>query len=76
VVCHESMNLKEHEKNYVTHDLDLASIVHALNMLRHYLMGRKFELQIDHSGFKYIFKQQTLNAMQTRWLEFLCEFYF
>ena len=43
VVCYESRNLKDHEKNYGTHDLELAAIVHALKMWRHYLMGRKFE---------------------------------
>ena len=40
VICYESRNLKEHEKNYATHDLELAAIVHALKMWRHYLMGR------------------------------------
>jgi hypothetical protein len=45
VICYESRNIKEHEKNYVTHDLELVSIVHALKMWRHYLMGRKFELR-------------------------------
>ena len=43
VVCYESRKLKEHEKNYATHDLELAAIVHALKMWRHYLMGRKFD---------------------------------
>jgi hypothetical protein len=40
VISYESKKLKEHERNYATHDLELASIVHALNMWRHYLMGR------------------------------------
>ena len=53
VVCYESRKLKYHEKNYSTHDLELAAIVHALNMWRHYLMGRRFELTIDHCGLKY-----------------------
>ena len=57
VVCYESRKLKEHEILYATHDLDLATIVHALKMWRHYLMGRKFELKIDHSGLKYLFGQ-------------------
>ena len=43
VICYESRKLKEHEKNYATHDLELAAIVHALKMWRHYLMGRIFE---------------------------------
>ena len=65
---------KNHENNYATHDLELASIVHALKMWRHYLMGRKFELRTDHCGLKYLFDQPTLNARKARWLEVLCEF--
>ena len=76
MICYESRKLKEHEKNYATHDLEFAAIVHALNMWRHYLMGRRFELRTDHCGLKYLFDQPTLNARQARWLEFLCEFDF
>jgi hypothetical protein len=68
--------LKEHEKNYATHDLELAAVVHALRKWRHYLMGKKFELRTDHNGLKYLFDQPTLNARQIRWLEFLCEYDF
>ena len=50
VISYESIKLKEHEKNYATHDLDLAAIIHALNMWRHYLMGKNFELRTDHGG--------------------------
>jgi hypothetical protein len=50
VICYESRKLNEHEVNYVTHDLELAAIVHALKMWRHYLLGRKFVLMTDHSG--------------------------
>ena len=74
VVCYESRKLKDHEKNYATHDLELATIVHALKMWRHYLMGRKFELRTEQYGLKYLFDQPTLNARKARWLEFLCEF--
>jgi hypothetical protein len=56
--------------------LELASIVHALKMWRHYLIGKRFELRMDHSGLKYLFEQPTLNARQTRWLEFLSEYEF
>jgi hypothetical protein len=68
--------LKEHEKNYATHGLELETIMHALRKWRHYLMGRRFELKIDHHGLKYLFEQPTLNARQSRWLEFLCEYDF
>jgi hypothetical protein len=76
VVCYESRKLKEHEKNYATHDLELAAIVHALRKWRHYLMGKRFELRKNHNGLKYLFDQPTLNARQIRWLEFLCEYDF
>jgi hypothetical protein len=62
VICYESKKLKEHEKNYASHDLQLESIVHTLKKWRHYLMGRRFELRTDHNGLKYLFDQQTLNA--------------
>jgi hypothetical protein len=76
VICYESRNLKEHEKNYATHDLELAAVFHALRKWRHYLMGKKLELRTDHNGLKYLFDQPTLNARQIRWLEFLCEYDF
>jgi hypothetical protein len=55
VVCYESRKLKEHERNYATHDLELAKIVCALKMWRHYLMGKKFELRTYHFGLKHLF---------------------
>ena len=76
MICYESRKLKEREKNYATHDLELAAIVYALRMWRHYLMGRIFELRTDHCGLKYLFDQPMLNARKSRWLEFLCEFDF
>ena len=78
VICYESRKLKEHEKNYATptHDLELATIVHALKMWRHFLMGRRFDLRTHHCGLKYLFDQPTLNTRQARQLDFLCEFDF
>jgi hypothetical protein len=55
VVCYESQKLKENERNYATHDLELESIIHALKMWRHYVMGRKFELRTNHYGMKHFF---------------------
>jgi hypothetical protein len=66
VIGYESRKIKEHERNYATHDLELTTIVHALRMWRQYLMGKKFELRTDHIGLKYLFEQLTLNARQTR----------
>jgi hypothetical protein len=76
VICFESRKLKENERLYATHDLDLVAIVHALKKWRHYLMGNRFELRTDHNGMKYLFDQPTLNARKSRWLEFLCEYDF
>ena len=76
VICYESRKLKEHEKNYATHHLELTAIVHALRKWRHYLMGRRFELRTGHNELKYLFDQPTLNARHSRWMEFLCEYEF
>jgi hypothetical protein len=56
--------------------LELAAIVHALKMWRHYLLGRKFVLMIDHCGLRYLFDQPKLNAIQARWMALLSEFDF
>jgi hypothetical protein len=76
VVCYESRKLNEHEFNYVTHDLELAAIVHAFKMWRHYVLGRRFVLMTDHCGLRYIFDQPNLNAIQARWMALLSEFDF
>jgi hypothetical protein len=47
--------LKEHERHYATHDLELEARVHALRKWRHYLMGKSFELRTYHNGLKYLF---------------------
>jgi hypothetical protein len=60
----------------VTHDLELAAIVHALKMWRHYLLGRKFVLMTDHCGLRYLFDQPKLNTRQARWMALLSEFDF
>ena len=76
MICYESQKLKEHERNYVTHDLELATIIHALKMWRHYIMGRKFLLLTNNSRVKYLFSQPDLNAGQAIWISFLSEFDF
>jgi hypothetical protein len=76
IICYESKKLKENERNYATHDLELSSIVHALKKWKNYLMGRRFKMRTDHNGLKYLFDQPTLNARQSRWLEFLYEYDF
>jgi hypothetical protein len=76
VICYTSRKLNKHEINYVTHDLELASIVHALKMWRHYLLGRRFVLMTYHCGLRHLFDQPNLNARQARWMALLSEFDF
>jgi hypothetical protein len=76
VIYYESRKLKEHERNYVTHDLELAAVIHTLKMWRHYIIGRKFLLLMDNSGVKYLFSKPDINVRKARWLAFLSEFDF
>jgi hypothetical protein len=61
VVAYSSRQLKIHEKNYPTHDLELAAVVHALMTWRHYLYGQKCDIYTDHKSLKYIFTLSELN---------------
>ena len=74
VIAYESKKLKKNEHNYSLDDLELAAIIHALKMWRHYLLGKKFILMTDHISLKYFFTQPDLTARQARWLSFLSEF--
>jgi hypothetical protein len=76
VICYESRKLNEHEVNYVTHDMELVAIVHALKMWRHYLLGRILVLMTYHSGLRYLFYQPKLNVRQAKWMDLLSEFDF
>jgi hypothetical protein len=60
--------------NYLTHDLELAAVVHAIKIWRHYLMGKRYELYTDHKSLKYIFIQSNLNLRQRRWLELIKDY--
>ena len=71
VVAYGSHQLKNHEQNYPTYDMELVAVVFALKIWRHYLYGEQFEVYIDHKSLKYIFTQQDLNMRQCRWMEFL-----
>ena len=71
VVAYASRQLKVHEKNYTTQDLELAAVVHALKIWRHYLIWNKCEIYTDHKSLKYIFTQPDLNLRQRRWLELI-----
>ena len=71
VVAYGSRQLKNREKNYPTHDLELAAIVFALKIWRHYLYGEQFEVFSYHKSLKYIFTQRDLKMRQRRWMEYL-----
>jgi hypothetical protein len=64
VVSCASHQLRKHEENYPTHDLELATFVHALKIWRHYLIGHRCEIYSDHKSLKYIFTQTNLNLRQ------------
>ena len=61
VVAYGSRQLKNHEQNYPTHDMELAAIVFVLKIWRHYLYGEQFKVYSDHKSLKYIFTQRDLN---------------
>ena len=71
VVAYGSRQLKNHEQNYTTHDMELVAVVFALNIWRHYLYGEEFEVYSDHKSLKYIFTQWDLIMRKRRWMEFL-----
>ena len=76
VVAHGSRLLKNHEQNYPTHDMELAAVVFALKIWRHYLYGKQFEMYSGHKSLKYIFYQWDLNMRQRRWMELLEDYNF
>ena len=74
VVDYSSRLLKPHEKNYPTHDLELATIVFALKIWRHYLYGEKCFIYTDHKSLKYLPSQRELNLRQHRWMELIKDY--
>ena len=74
VVAYASRQLKPHEHNYPTHDLELAAVVHALKQWRPYLFGNRCEIFSDRKSLKYLFTQPDLNLRQRRWLELITDY--
>ena len=64
VIAYGSRQLKPHKRNYPTHDLELAAVVFALKIWRHYLYGETFYLFSDHKSLRYLFSQKELNMRQ------------
>ncbi|GJU90248.1 putative reverse transcriptase domain-containing protein, partial [Tanacetum coccineum] len=74
VITYASRQLKIHEKNYTTHDLELDAVVFALKIWRHYLYGTKSGIYTDHKSLQNIFSQKELNMRQRHWIEFFSDY--
>ncbi|KAI3819230.1 hypothetical protein L1987_13055 [Smallanthus sonchifolius] len=74
VIAYASRQLKIHEKNYTTHDLELGAVVFALKIWRRYLYGTKCTIYTDHKSLQHIFEQKELNMRQRRWIELLNDY--
>jgi hypothetical protein len=74
VIAYGSRQLRKHEGNYPTHDLELVAVVFALKSWRHYLYGESCDIFTDHKSLKYIFTQKELNLRQRRWLELIKDY--
>ena len=74
VIAYAFRQLSPHKKNYPTHDLELAAVVFALKIWRHYLYGATCEVYTDHKSLKYFFTQKELNMRQRRWLELIKDY--
>jgi hypothetical protein len=74
MIAYVSRQLRKHEQNYPTYDLELAAVIHALKIWRHYLLGHRCQIYTDHKSLKYIFTQNDLNLRQRRWLELIKDY--
>ncbi|GKD28225.1 putative reverse transcriptase domain-containing protein [Tanacetum coccineum] len=74
VIAYASRQLKTHEENYTTHNLELGAVVFALRLWRHYLYGTKCVMYTDHKSLQYILDQKDLNMRQRRWIELLSDY--
>ncbi|GJT57291.1 putative reverse transcriptase domain-containing protein [Tanacetum coccineum] len=74
VIAYASRQLKVHEKNYTTHDLELRAIVFALKIWRHYLYGTKTVIYMDHKSLQHNFSQKELNMRQRHWIDLFSDY--
>ncbi|CAN4091729.1 unnamed protein product [Withania somnifera] len=74
VIAYDLRRLKVHKRNYPTHDLELAAVVFALKIWRHYLYGVQCEIFTDHHGVRYIMNQKELNSKKRRWVKLLKDY--
>ncbi|GJZ04682.1 putative reverse transcriptase domain-containing protein [Tanacetum coccineum] len=74
VIAYASRQLKIHEKNYMTHDLELRAVVFAFKIWRHYLYGKKYVIYIDYKSLQHIFIQKEMNMRQRHWIELFSDY--
>jgi hypothetical protein len=74
LISYSTWQLRRHEEHYLTHDLELATVVMALRTWHHYLVGNVVHIYTDHKSLKYIFTQSYLNMRQQRWLELIKDY--
>ncbi|GJW24640.1 putative reverse transcriptase domain-containing protein [Tanacetum coccineum] len=74
VIAYASRQLRTHEENYMTYDLELGAVVFALRLWRHYLYGMKCAVYTDHKSLQYILDQKELNIRQRWWIELLSDY--
>ena len=75
-IVYDSRQLRIHEQNYPTHELELPAVVFALKVWRHCLYEEQFELFTNQKSFKYMFSKKELNRRQRRWIEFIKDYEF
>ena len=74
VIVYAFRQLKKHETNYPTHDLELAAVIFALKILRHYVYGKTCQVFTDHKSLKYLLTQRELNLRYKRWLKLIRDY--
>ncbi|GJS16153.1 putative reverse transcriptase domain-containing protein [Tanacetum coccineum] len=74
VITYATRQLKTHEENYTTHDLELGAVVFAIRLWRHYLYGVKCTVFTDHKSLQYILDQKEVNIRQQRWIKLLSDY--
>ena len=74
MIAYTSRQLKKHETNYPTHDLELATVVFALKIWRHYHYGKMCQVFTNHKSLMYLLTQRELNLKQRKWLELIKDY--
>ena len=76
VICFGRRTLSKSERQYSVTRKDMLSVVYFMKRFRHYLLGRKFLVRLDHSALKSLVKTKNPEGQTARWLETLASFNF